>query len=47
MQGRGHDAHAGLNAVLAGADAEGLEAMFNTARERRDAWLDSLPPPGE
>jgi prephenate dehydrogenase len=33
--------------LLAGADAEGLEAMFNTARERRDAWLDSLPPPGE
>ena len=33
--------------LLAGADAAGLEAMFNTARERRDAWLDSLPPSGE
>ena len=33
--------------LLAGADAAGLEAMFNTARERRDAWLDSLLPPGE
>jgi prephenate dehydrogenase len=31
--------------LLAGADAVGLEAMFNTARERRDAWLDSLLPP--
>ena len=33
--------------MLAGADAEGLEAMFSGARERRDAWLDSLLPPGE
>ncbi|MFH1872391.1 MAG: prephenate dehydrogenase/arogenate dehydrogenase family protein [Pseudomonadota bacterium] len=33
--------------LLAGADADGLEAMFNTARKRRDAWLDSLLPPGE
>jgi hypothetical protein len=33
--------------LLAGADAAGLEAMFSTARERRDAWLDSLLPPGE
>jgi prephenate dehydrogenase len=33
--------------LLAGADADGLEAMFSTARERRDAWLDSLLPPGE
>lgn len=33
--------------MLAGADAQGLEAMFSTARERRDAWLDSLLPPGE
>jgi prephenate dehydrogenase len=33
--------------MLAGADADGLEAMFSTARERRDAWLDSLLPPGE
>ncbi|MBN8476120.1 prephenate dehydrogenase/arogenate dehydrogenase family protein [Sulfuritalea sp.] len=33
--------------MLAGANAQGLEAMFSTARERRDAWLDSLLPPGE
>lgn len=33
--------------LLAGADAAGLEAMFSTARARRDAWLDSLQPPGE
>ncbi len=33
--------------LLAGGDAAGLEAMFNTARERRDAWLESLLPPGE
>jgi prephenate dehydrogenase len=33
--------------LLAGADAAGLEAMFSTARRRRDAWLDSLAPPGE
>ena len=33
--------------MLAGANADGLEAMFSTARERRDAWLDSLLPPGE
>ncbi len=33
--------------LLAGADAAGLEAMFSTARERRDSWLDSLLPPGE
>ena len=33
--------------LLAGADAAGLETMFSTARERRDAWLDSLLPPGE
>ncbi|MES2237238.1 MAG: prephenate dehydrogenase/arogenate dehydrogenase family protein [Pseudomonadota bacterium] len=33
--------------LLAGADAEGLQAMFDTARTRRDAWLDSLTPPGE
>ncbi|MCK9381972.1 MAG: prephenate dehydrogenase/arogenate dehydrogenase family protein [Sulfuritalea sp.] len=30
--------------LLAGGDAAGLEAMFDTARARRDAWLDSLPP---
>jgi prephenate dehydrogenase len=33
--------------LLAGADADGLESMFSTARERRDAWLDTLLPPGE
>jgi prephenate dehydrogenase len=33
--------------LIAGADASGLEAMFDTARTRRDAWLDSLPPSGE
>ncbi len=33
--------------LLAGADAQGLQAMFATARTRRDAWLDSLTPPGE
>ncbi len=33
--------------LLAGADAGGLEALFSTARARRDAWLDSLLPPGE
>ncbi|MCC6941958.1 MAG: prephenate dehydrogenase/arogenate dehydrogenase family protein [Novosphingobium sp.] len=33
--------------LLAGADAPGLQAMFDTARTRRDAWLDSLTPPGE
>jgi prephenate dehydrogenase len=33
--------------LLAGADAGGLEAMFATARARREAWLQSLEPPGE
>jgi len=33
--------------LLAGADAAGLEALFSSARARRDAWLDSLLPPGE
>ncbi len=33
--------------LLASADAPGLERMFATARARRDAWLDSLLPPGE
>jgi prephenate dehydrogenase len=28
--------------LLAGADSDGLEAMFDTARTRRDAWLDTL-----
>ena len=31
--------------LLASADGDGLEAMFATARARRDAWLDSLQPP--
>ncbi|CAG1000416.1 prephenate dehydrogenase [Rhodocyclaceae bacterium] len=30
--------------LLAGADGPGLEAMFATARARRDAWLDGLRP---
>lgn len=33
--------------MLASADGAALEAMFGTARTRRDAWLDSLPPSGE
>jgi prephenate dehydrogenase len=33
--------------LLAAGDAEGLEQLFSTARARRDAWLDSLLPPGE
>ena len=33
--------------LLAAADGEGLEALFATARARRDAWLDSLLPSGE
>jgi prephenate dehydrogenase len=33
--------------LLAGADTAGLESLFSTARARRDAWLDSLLPPGE
>jgi prephenate dehydrogenase len=33
--------------LLAGGDAAGLEKMFDTARTRRDAWLESLLPPGE
>jgi prephenate dehydrogenase len=33
--------------LLASANADGLEAMFATARARRDAWLDSLVPVGE
>jgi prephenate dehydrogenase len=30
--------------LLASADSAGLEAMFATARARRDAWLDTLKP---
>lgn len=33
--------------LLASADQDGLEAMFTTARARRDAWLESLLPVGE
>jgi prephenate dehydrogenase len=33
--------------LLASGDAAGLEAMFATARARRDAWLDSLPAAGK
>ena len=33
--------------LLAGGDAEGLEALFSAARARREAWLDSLLPSGE
>jgi prephenate dehydrogenase len=31
--------------LLAGADGDGLQAMFAEARARRDAWLDTLPAP--
>ncbi|WP_131111125.1 prephenate dehydrogenase [Sulfuricystis thermophila] len=33
--------------LLASADSAGLENMFATARARRDAWLETLPPVGE
>jgi prephenate dehydrogenase len=33
--------------LLAGQNSTGLESMFSTARERRDAWLESLQPVGE
>ena len=33
--------------LLAGQNSTGLERMFSTARERRDAWLESLQPVGE
>jgi len=33
--------------LLASADGAGLEAMFDTARNRREAWLKSLEPLGE
>ncbi|MFZ2627711.1 MAG: prephenate dehydrogenase/arogenate dehydrogenase family protein, partial [Rugosibacter sp.] len=34
--------------LLAGGDADGLQAMFTMARQRRDVWLDTLAPlPGE
>ncbi len=33
--------------LLAGADGAGLQAMFDNARDTRNAWLESLSPPGE
>lgn len=33
--------------LLASADGGGLEAMFGMARRTRDAWLESMTPPGE
>ena len=33
--------------LLAAADGAGLQAMFDNARSTRNAWLDSLSPPGE
>jgi len=33
--------------LLAKADGAGLEAMFGSARARRDAWLESMLPSGE
>ena len=33
--------------LLAAADGAGLQAMFDNARNTRNAWLDSLSPPGE
>lgn len=33
--------------LLASADGDGLEAMFGSARARRDAWLESMLPSGE
>ena len=33
--------------MLAAADGAALQAMFDNARSTRNAWLDSLSPPGE
>jgi prephenate dehydrogenase len=33
--------------LLASGDSVGLKAMFDTARARRDAWLDSFQAPGK
>ena len=33
--------------MLAAADGAALQAMFDNARSARNAWLDSLSPPGE
>lgn len=33
--------------MLASADGAALEAMFGSARQTRDAWLETMPPPGE
>ena len=36
-----------VRVLLAGANAEGLESMFATARDRRDAWIGAISPVGE
>jgi prephenate dehydrogenase len=36
-----------LRVLLAGADGAALAAMFAKARAARDAWLESMEPPGE
>ena len=36
-----------VRVLLAGADGTGLEALFGRARAARDAWLESMEPPGE
>ena len=36
-----------VRVLLASANAEGLETMFATARERRDAWIGAISPVGE
>ncbi len=36
-----------VRVLLAGADGAGLEALFGRARAARDAWLESMEPPGE
>jgi prephenate dehydrogenase len=39
------DALARLRALLDGADGDGLERLFTTARDARDAWLRSMETP--
>ena len=36
-----------VRVMLAGSDGAGLTAMFGAARAARDAWLESMEPPGE
>lgn len=36
-----------VRVLLASSDGAGLEALFGRARATRDAWLDSVEPPGE